>query len=346
MKEKRIVCFGAGRAAQNFFEWYKDELIVDRVNYILDNNSAKWGQVLSITTGRNIIIQSPKYLERDILNIDTIIITNLTPEPIIEQLMRIFNDIDFDVILYQNLKNILFENRMHTAIIPNNIRVTKEPLIPKVIHYCWFGGKTLPEKYREWMASWRKYCPDYEIIEWNESNYDFKKNQYMYDAYKAGKWGFVSDYARLDIIYNHGGIYLDTDVEVVKNLDDFLYHEGFAGFQPDGRLATGLGFGAVAGLGIIRELRDEYDNYEYIDFSSRKEINSKQIKPCPTLQTDYLLNKGLIFKNAVECIDGLYIYPAPVLCGKATANSKPMIDERTYTIHHFEGSWVNSLKDE
>ena len=124
-------------------------------------------------------------------------------------------------------------------------------MIPKVIHYCWFGHNPLPERYKEWIKSWKRYCPDYEIVEWNESNYDVTKHPYMRAAYDAKKWGFVSDYARLDIIYENGGIYLDTDVELVKNLDELLYQEGFAGVDSSGRLSTGLGFGARKGLRLI-----------------------------------------------------------------------------------------------
>ena len=117
-------------------------------------------------------------------------------------------------------------------------------MIPKKIHYCWIGGNPLPELAIKCIESWKKYCPDYEIIEWNEKNYDFRKNQFMREAYDEKKWGFVPDYARLDIIYEHGGIYLDTDVEIIKPLDSLLKEQGFAGMEQPGIVALGLGFGA------------------------------------------------------------------------------------------------------
>ena len=95
-------------------------------------------------------------------------------------------------------------------------------MIPKIIHYCWFGGKEKPKDVLDCIASWKKYCPDYKIIEWNETNYDVHKNQYMSDAYKERKWAFVSDYARIDVVYTYGGIYLDTDVEVIKPLNEHM----------------------------------------------------------------------------------------------------------------------------
>ena len=104
-------------------------------------------------------------------------------------------------------------------------------MIPKKIHYCWVGGNSKPPLVKKCIQSWKKYCPDYEIIEWNESNYDISKNIYMKQAYEAKKWAFVTDYMRLDIIYEHGGIYLDTDVELIKNIDDLLSNEAFAGIE-------------------------------------------------------------------------------------------------------------------
>ncbi|RKW32245.1 MAG: glycosyl transferase, partial [Lachnoanaerobaculum sp.] len=104
-------------------------------------------------------------------------------------------------------------------------------MIPKVIHYCWFGGKPLPKIARKCIQSWKRFCPDYEIVEWNEKNYDIHKNSYMEEAYLQKKWGFVPDFARLDIIYQNGGIYLDTDVELIRPLDELLYHRAYMGFE-------------------------------------------------------------------------------------------------------------------
>ena len=116
-----------------------------------------------------------------------------------------------------------------------------EVKIPKVIHYCWFGGGQMPAIHQKYIRSWKKYCPDYEIVRWDESNFDIHENCYAEEAYQCGKWAFVSDYARLKIIYDHGGIYLDTDVELLKPLDPLLEYEGFMGFQNDALVSSGLG---------------------------------------------------------------------------------------------------------
>ena len=126
--------------------------------------------------------------------------------------------------------------------------------IPKVIHYCWFGDKELPKLAKKCIKSWNKYCPDYKIVCWTEDNFDVTCNRYVHEAYKAKKWAFVSDYVRLKVVYDNGGIYLDTDVELIKPIDDLIENSGFMGFDEKGIIATGLGFGAEAGNKIIYEL--------------------------------------------------------------------------------------------
>ena len=123
-------------------------------------------------------------------------------------------------------------------------------MIPKVIHYCWFGGNTKPASVLKCIESWKKYCPDYEIREWNEENFPVGDNLYCKQAYEAKKWAFATDYARLVIVYNNGGIYLDTDVEVIKPLDDLLNHKFFIGRQQGFQVNTGSGFGAAGSLGF------------------------------------------------------------------------------------------------
>ena len=111
-------------------------------------------------------------------------------------------------------------------------------MIPKIIHYCWFGGKPLPELAQKCIASWKKYCPDYEIKEWNESNFNLNSCDYVREAYEAKKWAFITDYVRLYAMVTEGGIYMDTDVEVIKPLDPFLKHKAFSGFEDEVSIPT------------------------------------------------------------------------------------------------------------
>jgi hypothetical protein len=187
------------------------------------------------------------------------------------------------------------------------------------------------------MKSWKKFCPDYEIVEWNESNYDVTKNTYMKQAYEAGKWGFVPDYARLDIIYEHGGIYLDTDVEIVKSFDELLYQNSFCGMHWDYRVSLGLGFGAKKNMDIIKEMRDLYDGKQFYWDDSKEKI-----KVDPDYQTELLLKKGYEETGDFQKIEGLQIYPARVFSG--LIGYELLRTEETYAVHHFDGSWANKKR--
>ena len=208
--------------------------------------------------------------------------------------------------------------------------------IPKVIHYCWFGGNPIPETDKAYIESWKKLCPDFTIMEWNESNYDVTKNRYMKEAYEAKKWGFVPDYARLDIIYEHGGIYLDTDIEIVRSLDPLLEEECFMGFEDDGGdfVALGLGFGAVKGNEHIRKMRDVYEDVSFIN-----EDGTLNTLPSPSYTTDYLETVGLEHVNKFQKIDNVTIYPKDYFCPKDYHTGKLTLTENTYTIHQYHASW-------
>lgn len=207
-------------------------------------------------------------------------------------------------------------------------------MIPKVIHYCWVGGKPLPEKMKACIASWRRVMPDVEIREWNETNYDFHKNAYMDEAYKAGKWGFVPDYARLDIIYRHGGIYLDTDVEMLKNLEPLL-ESAFCGFESKNFVALGLIFAAEAGDPTVKIMRDAYDGMRFLN-----EDGTINQKPSPVLQTEALVKLGLKPDyGEIQTVGTFKVYPKDYFAPK-TIDGECRLTSNSYCIHHYEASWV------
>lgn len=209
-------------------------------------------------------------------------------------------------------------------------------MIPKVIHYCWFGNAPLPEKDRKCIESWKRFCPDYEIRFWNESNYDVSKNQYMKEAYESGKWGFVPDYARLDIIYQHGGIYLDTDVEIVKNFDDLLANKAFMSFEKEGAVAPGLGFGAEKGSRIIKYLMEWYEKHSFLDGKGKPVLTAS-----PAINTEELQKIGLKKDGSYQILlDELTVYPAEFFCPMDYENREMNITENTYSIHHYASSWM------
>lgn len=208
-------------------------------------------------------------------------------------------------------------------------------MIPKKIHYCWFGGNPLPESAKKYIETWKKYCPDYEIIEWNENNFDVTQNQYCKEAYEAKKWAFVSDYARFWILYKYGGIYFDTDVEVIKPLDDIVSKGPFMGCERDGDKNKAAAIAAAPGLGLYKEMLDLYDTLHF-----KNSDGSLNLKTVVQYTTETLVKHGLKNTNQVQKCAGIYIYPREYFCPKNIDTGKLEITENTYTIHHFDGSWL------
>ncbi|MCM1122142.1 MAG: glycosyl transferase [Eubacterium sp.] len=207
-------------------------------------------------------------------------------------------------------------------------------MIPKVIHYCWFGGNQLPESVLKCIDSWKKLCAGYEIVEWNENNFDIRCNQYVEEAYNKKKWAFVSDYARLSIIYNEGGIYFDTDVELIKNIDDLRSSTAFFAQEVGGMIATGLGFGAEKENRIIKLMMDEYEEATFI--SDEGELD---LLPCPLRNTKVLFELGYRKNGKTQIVMNAKIYAPDFFCPYDYVRNKLNITENTYSIHHYDGSW-------
>ena len=210
--------------------------------------------------------------------------------------------------------------------------------IPKVIHYCWFGKGKMPAIAEKCIKSWKKYCPDYEIVCWNEDNFDLTQNRYMREAYEAGKWAFVSDFARLKIIYDHGGIYLDTDVEIIKPIDPLLENNGFMGFDEKGIVATGLGFGAEAGNEIVGAFLRDYDDLPFVLADG-----SYDLTPCPDRNTAALKRLGMDTENTDQVFMDVKFLPREYLCPMDYYTGKKTITKHTYSIHHYCASWTSKV---
>lgn len=215
--------------------------------------------------------------------------------------------------------------------------------IPKIIHYCWFGGNPLPPLAKKCIRSWKKYCPDYEIKEWNENNFDINScPKYVLQAYEAKKWAFVTDYIRLKIIFENGGIYLDTDVEVIKTFDSLLDYTAFFGIENFNNekpytIATGLGFGAEKGTNIIKELSDDYNE---IDF--RISENEYDLTPCPIRNNHIFISHGFNSENEVQLLNNnIAVLSTEFFCPITYSNNKKHITKNTYSIHHYAASWFS-----
>ena len=218
-------------------------------------------------------------------------------------------------------------------------------MIPKIIHYCWFGRGPLPELAQKCIASWKKYLPDYEIKEWNEDNFDVNIIPYTAEAYKAKKYAFVSDYARFWILYQYGGIYFDTDVEVIRPIDDIVERGNFMGFETDPKpqlkadaseasINPGLGMGVAPGLGIIKKMLDFYEgrHFEFIPGG----IGQLTIVH---IATEVLLKAGLEQQHGIQQVNDIWIYPAEYFCPINLKTGRIHVKPNTRTIHHYAGTW-------
>lgn len=214
-------------------------------------------------------------------------------------------------------------------------------MIPKIIHYCWFGGNPLPKAAKKCIASWKKYLPDYVIKEWNENNFDVNSIPYTADAYKAKKYAFVSDYARFWILYHYGGLYFDTDVEIIRPLDDIILEGPFLGCEKDfvapdqfPDVAPGLGIGAEPNMLFFRNLLNIY----------KGEIFEKNIqgsyKTVISYTTDLLIKYGLKAQGGLQKVAGFTIYPKEYFNPLSHINQL-LITPNTRTIHHYAGTWID-----
>lgn len=209
-------------------------------------------------------------------------------------------------------------------------------MIPKVINYCWFGRNPKPKSVIKCIESWKRICPDYTIREWNEDNYNiFETCDFVKDAYSKKMWAFVSDYARLDIIYHYGGVYLDTDVELLKPIDQLIKQDlGFIGFENQGEVNSGLGFAANKNDSIIGEMM-EY--YRKIRFDSLNPANVK----CPLVNTEILVKHGLKCNNTFQTVGSLQILPTEYLCPENMFTGEVKYTINTISVHHYNASWMD-----
>ena len=213
-------------------------------------------------------------------------------------------------------------------------------MIPKIIHYCWFGKNPLPPLAIKCIDSWKKYLPDYEIIEWNENNFNVNIIPYTQEAYKAKKYAFVSDYARFWILYKYGGLYFDTDVEVVKPMDEIIARGAFMGCENEAsntsvaNVAPGLGLGATPYLSFYKEMLDLYSTLHFINLNGT--YNHKTIV---SYTTEMLCKYGLKQCNNIQECAGLWIYPKDYF-NPMTPSGAININKNTYSIHHYTGTWI------
>lgn len=203
--------------------------------------------------------------------------------------------------------------------------------IPKIIHYCWFGGKPKPQEVLEYIETWKKFFPDYEIKEWNESNFDYKAYRYTYEAYKVKKFAYVSDVCRLKALYDYGGIYFDTDIEVVNSFDKYLKDSSFVGYEVEDLIGTGV-IGAEKHCAWIKRFLETYRNSDFI-----MNYGGYNLLPNTVRLTNLL---STLPDNDKPCI-----YPLDVFCAMNWRTHQEYCTPQTVSVHHYKASWKTNKKD-
>lgn len=205
-------------------------------------------------------------------------------------------------------------------------------MIPKIIHYCWFGRGEMPKLMKKCIKSWKKFCPGWKVVLWNEDTFDVNSNIWTKQAYEARKFAFVTDYVRLKALYEQGGVYMDADVELVQPIDRFLEHEAFSGFENPQSVPTGI-IAAQAGHPVIKGWLDWYVDRPYL-------IDGKpNMEPNVSFMTRDLLNRGLVLNDTYQVIGGFAMYPQTYFCPLHTDTVHHCRTEKTVAIHHFTSTW-------
>ena len=213
-------------------------------------------------------------------------------------------------------------------------------MIPQTIHYCWFGHKRIPPEFQKYIESWKRYLPDYEIIKWDESNFDIHCNSFVEGSYQTKKYAYVSDFARFSILRKYGGVYFDTDVEVIKPLDDILAAGPYMGEEGRGKVAAGLGMAMEPEMAFLREMEQLYEEMGFCIFDKK---NARSITVVD-LVTGVLVKHGFdLQKDTIQNVCGINIYPRDYFCPQDYRSGKMTITENTRTIHHYSETWHSPI---
>lgn len=336
---KTLYVYGAGNRAHAFFDRFPEKLIGVALKAVVDNDPVK--RTVGVVLGGKALnaISGSDLVEQVAGRSDVVIL--LTMDSFWEPLRQMENNPAFDAASCYIVRLLEMEeyapDLYGTGLPAGALREQGEFLIPPILHYCWFGRGEMPELAKKCMDSWQRYCPGFEIRLWNEDNYDVTKNTYMWEAYQAGKWAYVSDYVRVDVVNEYGGIYLDTDVELLQPLDALRREQAYAGYESETEVAFGLGFGSSANNPVLRDI---LELYTYLPWDGGK-------KPCPYYQSEVLAKKhGLRRDNSFQRLDCMTILPVRCLCAKSISSRREHRYPETFSVHHFAGSWTEFSAEE
>lgn len=328
---KKVAVYGAGVIGQTVAPYWLGEFGLDgSVLCYVDADAGKQGKTVRLGS-REVTIEPLEAFDR-MEEAPIVLVTVSAFEPVAAALERIPALQGAEVYFLP----VMLVERAHSLRSGGVVRTSERQLIPKTIHYCWFSGNPIPDTLKRCMETWEKFCPDYEIVRWDESNYDISWSPYMVQAYEHKKWGFVPDVARLDILYRYGGIYLDTDVELIRSLDELLYQPAFCGVEKWNVVNMGGCSGCQQGNRIVKAMLDFRRDISFENGDGSLNLMSSgyyEMKP--------LLEAGLCANGVAEQIKGqIMVYPSEFFHPFDYMSGETKITENTFSIHHFSGTWL------
>ncbi len=333
LKRKDLICWGSGKHFRNItYPFLCESGLIENVKGFVD-----------IPGTSQVVLDGKKYdliKKADLIskaNEDTVIIAAVAGyKEVMTQLGSDRRLAEIEVIpsifleaLYEDM--LLLRARKP----PKDFRKNKIPVIPKIIHTFWFSGEPLPKEYEYCLKSWKKFAPDFEIKIWNLETYHAEGCKFFDQAIENKNWAFASDYARADVLYRYGGVYMDLDVEMLRPIDDLLYNDAYMSFEFLSRIECGSGMGAKPGNKILREICESYEKRPYL-----KADGSWDNSTCPVRYTQVIEQHGLVKNGGFQMVEDITIYPFEVLTGKSFDTGIIYKTPYSYTTHHHHGNWV------
>ncbi|MCR5546833.1 MAG: hypothetical protein K6F30_10210 [Lachnospiraceae bacterium] len=335
IKGKRLIVWGAGRAFEHLISAYKSEAFLNGISYIVDNNVKGNFQLENAT----IRVEPPEKLKNEKACI-VLVTSSLYFLEIFDELKTMDLPDTVEIYFLRCLQLIQSEKLLNDAIrLLNN---NKKECIPRIIHTFWFSGDPLPEEYQKCLDSWKKYCPDYEIKIWNQDTYDCGKYGFVKKAIEARKWAFAADVARLDVLYEYGGIYMDLDVEIYRPLDSLLCHNGVFSHLDD--YIDMPVFASVKGNELLKKIMELYDGLEF----STDEEYQKNVLIQPRFVKPIFEAEGVPMEEGVHEVNGNLYLPCNVFLPHYWFDwsGKSKCGDAGYGIHHCNAGWFSDSSRE
>lgn len=334
-KHNKIYLYGAGASCELLLLSYWHKVLKGHVNCIIDANKELSGTTISVGMDEILIKDIETFSNQN--ERDSQVVLLLTPafsSLIVNQLDK---DDAFDGAKVYLLP-MLCLNQSDTEY---KLKSDEQLRIPKVIHYFWIGGNPMPDEYQRNVEGWKKLNPDYEIRCWNEDNYDFSSISYCKEAYQAGKeyLMFVTDYARLDVLYRYGGIYLDTDVELLKSLDELLHNKAFIGIEENSQLNSGSAIGSISGHPMLKKLMDCYNTRHFLD-----EDGKPRIRYNTYYETKCFIENGYKMENRYQIINDMICFPRDLFMPICYAGMENCYTEKTISVHKINPEQIEKHK--